>query len=86
LPQQDAFDISREIHAPTHGGIDIGAVVSFSGAGCAEGGVITRMTLKQTSWVDIQHRDDDAIGPLWNALLMPEREESCGIPQLVLGA
>jgi hypothetical protein len=35
---------------------------------------------QQASWVDTLHRDDDAIAR-WNALVMPEREESCGMPQ-----
>jgi molybdopterin synthase catalytic subunit len=46
--QQDDFDVSREIRALTHGRIDIGAVVSFSGIcrGGAEGDVITALTLE----------------------------------------
>jgi molybdopterin synthase catalytic subunit len=46
--QQDDFDVSREIRVLTHGRIDIGAVVSFSGIcrGGAEGGVITALTLE----------------------------------------
>jgi hypothetical protein len=35
---------------------------------------------QQASWADNLHRDDDAIAR-WNALVMPEREESCGMPQ-----
>ena len=46
--QQDDFDVSHEIRALTHGRIDIGAVVTFSGIcrGGAEGGVITALTLE----------------------------------------
>ena len=46
--RQDDFDVSREIRALTHGRIDIGAVVTFSGIcrGGAEGGVITALTLE----------------------------------------
>ena len=45
--QQDDFDVSQEIRALTHGRIDIGAVVTFSGIcrGGAERGVITALTL-----------------------------------------
>ena len=46
--QQDDFDVSHEIRALTHGRIDIGAVVTFSGIcrGGADGGVITALTLE----------------------------------------
>ena len=46
--QQDDFDVSHEIRALTHGRIDIGAVVTFTGIcrGSAEGGVITALTLE----------------------------------------
>ena len=46
--QQDDFDVSREIRVLTHGRIDIGAVVSFSGVcrSSAEGGAIVALTLE----------------------------------------
>jgi hypothetical protein len=42
--QQGDFDVPREIHALTHGRVDVGAVVSFSGV--CRGGAIIALTLE----------------------------------------
>ena len=73
--QQDDFDASREIRALTHGRIDIGAVVSFSGIcrGGAEGGVITALTLEHYPGMadaEIRRHVDQAIAR-WPSLALP---------------